>query len=85
MTDTAPRLTGARPSAGAAGAPGTPPGPGASWRERGQRAADRYRWLACSLLLMALPFATAPGDIISDTKFELVVNPTRFLASTLTL
>jgi arabinofuranan 3-O-arabinosyltransferase len=77
MTDTAPRLTGprltdAQPPAG-------------SWRERGQRAADRYRWLACSLLLMALPFATAPGDIISDTKFELVVNPTRFLASALTL
>ena len=35
---------------------------------------------ACSLLLVALPFATAPGDIIADTKFELVVNPTGFLA-----
>ncbi len=78
MTDTAPRLTDPEVS-------GEPPRPGPSWRERGQRTADRYRWLACGLLLMALPFATAPGNIISDTKFELVVNPTRFLSSALAL
>src|SRR5581483_7210861 len=90
MTDTAPRLTDPgrrepRPQVPDPGVSGEPPRPGASWRERGQRAADRYRWLACSLLLLALPFATAPGGIISDTKFELAVNPTRFLASALTL
>ena len=85
MTDTAPRLSQPRPQDPDPGISGEPPRPGPSWRERGRRAADRYRWLACSLLLMALPFATAPGDIISDTKFELVVNPTRFLASALTL
>ena len=78
MTDTAPRLTDP-------GVSGTPPHPGASWRDRGQRAADRYRWLACGLFLMALPFATAPGQIIADTKFELVVDPNRFLSSALTL
>jgi arabinofuranan 3-O-arabinosyltransferase len=77
MTDTAPRLSEPQSPA--------PPGPGPTWRERGQRAADRYRWLACSLFLLALPFATAPGDIIADTKFELVVNPDRFLSSALTL
>ena len=85
MTDTVPRLSQPRPQDPDPGVSGEPPRPGLSWRERGQRAADRYRWLACSLLLMALPFATAPGDIISDTKFELVVNPSRFLASALTL
>src|ERR1035438_8734049 len=37
------------------------------------------------LLLAALPFATAPGDIISDTKLALAINPARFLAGALTL
>ena len=32
-----------------------------------------------------LPFATAPGDIIADTKFELAVNPAGFLSGALTL
>jgi arabinofuranan 3-O-arabinosyltransferase len=41
--------------------------------------------VACCALLTALPFATAPGDIIADTKFELAVDPARFLSSTLTL
>jgi arabinofuranan 3-O-arabinosyltransferase len=40
---------------------------------------------ACCALLAALPFATAPGDIIADTKFELAAGPARFLSSALTL
>jgi arabinofuranan 3-O-arabinosyltransferase len=39
----------------------------------------------CCLILILLPFATAPGRIISDTKFELAVNPGGFLSSALTL
>jgi arabinofuranan 3-O-arabinosyltransferase len=41
--------------------------------------------LACCVLLALLPFATAPGDVISDTKFELAVNPAGFLSGALTL
>jgi arabinofuranan 3-O-arabinosyltransferase len=41
--------------------------------------------VACCALLAALPFATAPGDLIADTKFELAVGPARFLSGTLTL
>jgi len=41
--------------------------------------------VACCALLVALPFATAPGDIIADTKFELAVDPARFLSNALTL
>jgi arabinofuranan 3-O-arabinosyltransferase len=41
--------------------------------------------LACCVLLALLPFATAPGDIIADTKFELAVNPAGFLSGALTL
>ena len=40
---------------------------------------------ACCALLAALPFATAPGDIIADTKFELAVDPARFLSGALVL
>ena len=53
----------------------------ASWRRGGP-------WLgllACLALLAALPFATAPGHIIADTKFELAVNPAGFLSGTLSL
>jgi arabinofuranan 3-O-arabinosyltransferase len=73
----APRLTDTRPPA--------PTRRAITWRQRGQRAAARYRWLACALFLAAVPLATAPGSIISDTKFELVVNPTRFVSSALVL
>ncbi len=53
---------------------------------RGTRVAPRKALLLlCSLLLIGLPFATAPGDILADTKFELVVNPSGFLSSALTL
>jgi arabinofuranan 3-O-arabinosyltransferase len=53
---------------------------------------NHWTWLrrraplvACFVLLVALPFATAPGEIIADTKFELAVDPARFLSSALTL
>jgi arabinofuranan 3-O-arabinosyltransferase len=39
----------------------------------------------CLVLLAALPFATAPGALISDTKFELALNPANFLSGALTL
>ena len=43
-------------------------------------------WLLIgAVLLAALPFATAPGDVISDTKFELAVSPGSFLSGALTL
>jgi len=51
--------------------------------QKGRR--SRIRLLACGALLAAVPFATAPGDLISDTKFELAVNPSGFLSSALTL
>ncbi|HEX5289543.1 MAG TPA: alpha-(1-_3)-arabinofuranosyltransferase family protein [Streptosporangiaceae bacterium] len=44
-----------------------------------------YPLLACGLVLTLLPFVTAPGRIISDTKFELAVNPSGFLSGALTL
>ena len=61
------------------------PGRDAAWWQGGQRIAVRFRLLACCLFLAAMPFATAPGDIIADTKFELAVNPSGFLSSALTL
>src|SRR5712691_4318151 len=71
---TAPRPSDTQPAGGS-------PGRGAAWWPGGQRVVV----LACCLLLAAIPFATAPGDIIADTKFELVVNPSGFLSSALTL
>jgi arabinofuranan 3-O-arabinosyltransferase len=41
--------------------------------------------LGCCLLLAGLPFLTAPGNLIADTKFDLAVAPARFLARALTL
>ena len=63
------------------------PGTGA-WARR--HVAWRWRspgmWLLmCCVLLAALPFATAPGNIIADTKFELAVSPASFLSGALTL
>jgi arabinofuranan 3-O-arabinosyltransferase len=50
-----------------------------------ERIRERIRVAAFCLLLAALPFVTAPGDIISDTKLDLAINPARFLARALTL
>ena len=50
-----------------------------------ERIRERIRVAVFCLLLVALPFATAPGDIISDTKLDLAINPARFLARALTL
>ena len=52
----------------------------AAWR----RGVPRLWLLACGAALAALPFATAPGDIIADTKFELAVSPAGFLSGALT-
>jgi arabinofuranan 3-O-arabinosyltransferase len=44
------------------------------------------RWfLAFCVLIGALPFLTAPGNLIADTKLDLAVDPGRFLARALTL
>ncbi len=58
------------------------PGALARWA----RARPAAWWLlGCCLLIEALPFLTAPGDLISDTKIDLAVDPGRFLARALTL
>ena len=43
------------------------------------------RILGFCLLLMALPFLTVPGNLIADTKFDLAIDPVRFLARALHL
>ncbi len=78
METTTPRLSDTQPA-------GAFPGLGAAWWQRRPRAVARLQWLACCLFLAGIPFATAPGDIISDTKFELAVNPSGFLSNALTL
>ena len=50
-----------------------------------ERVRSRIRLLAFSLLLVVLPFVTAPGKIIADTKLDLAVDPAAFLAHALTL
>src|SRR5271166_2647783 len=40
-----------------------------------RRIPSRAWWLACWLLLALLPFVTAPGEIIADSKLDLAVNP----------
>jgi len=50
-----------------------------------ERIRERIRVAAFCLLLVVLPFVTAPGDIISDTKLDLAINPARFLARALTM
>ena len=62
--------------------PGNPAVTGAGAEGRIVRA---LRLLACCELLMALPFVTSFGDIIADSKFELAVDPSRFLGSALVL
>ena len=63
-----------------------------AWR-RAARAVGRWArarpqaWalLGCCLLIEALPFLTAPGNLISDTKLDLAVDPGRFLSRALLL
>jgi arabinofuranan 3-O-arabinosyltransferase len=43
------------------------------------------RLAAFCLLIGMLPFLTAPGNLIADTKLDLAVDPGRFLARALTL
>jgi arabinofuranan 3-O-arabinosyltransferase len=50
-----------------------------------RRMAPKAVPLACCLLLALLPFVTAPGDIIADSKLDLSVNPVGFLARALSL
>jgi arabinofuranan 3-O-arabinosyltransferase len=68
-------------------APGAQRSPGAdeTWRQQILRRRPGWPLLACGLVLTILPFATEPGRIISDTKFELAVNPSGFLSGALTL
>ncbi|MCW2747743.1 MAG: hypothetical protein JWP10_885 [Nocardioidaceae bacterium] len=40
----------------------------------------RFRLAACCLILTAIAFIQAPGRIVADTKFDLVINPGAFLA-----
>jgi arabinofuranan 3-O-arabinosyltransferase len=54
--------------------------PGAGGQTRG-----RIGLVACCLLLAALPFVTAPGNVIADTKLDLAIDPVRFLTRALTL
>ena len=50
-----------------------------------RRIPSRAWWLACWLLLALLPFVTAPGEIIADSKLDLAVNPVGLLARALSL
>jgi arabinofuranan 3-O-arabinosyltransferase len=65
--------------------------PGGTQPPRSKRGPDEQRirraggLLGCCLLLVALPFVTAPGNVIADTKLDLAVDPARFLARALTL
>ena len=68
--------------------PGAPGGLGRRLRGLGHRIPFQpaTRWLiGFCLLILALPFLTAPGQLISDTKLDLAVDPGRFLARALTL
>ena len=40
-----------------------------------ERIRERIRLVAFCLLLAVLPFVTAPGRIIADTKLDLAINP----------
>ena len=50
-----------------------------------ERLRERIRLVAFGLLLAVLPFVTAPGRIIADTKLDLAINPAAFLARALNL
>jgi arabinofuranan 3-O-arabinosyltransferase len=48
-------------------------------------APETRRILGFCLLFLVLPFLTAPGNLIADTKFDLAIAPARFLARALHL
>jgi arabinofuranan 3-O-arabinosyltransferase len=54
-------------------------------RDAARKAVRLPRPAGFCLLLMALPFLTAPGNLIADTKFDLAIDPVRFLARALHL
>ncbi len=47
--------------------------------------AGRFRLVACSLVLVAVAFFQRPGQLVGDTKLDLVVNPAGLLARSLHL
>src|SRR5689334_6620656 len=49
------------------------------------RFTERFRLVACTLVLVAVAFSQRPGQLIGDTKLDLVVNPGRMLARSLHL
>ncbi len=49
------------------------------------RFTERFRLVACTLVLVALAFSQRPGQLVGDTKLDLVVNPARMLARSLHL
>ena len=82
-------MTGAQVTGTLAGqATATPPAgqiPGTVITRTARRPAGRFLTPGICLLLALLPFVTAPGDIIADTKLNLAVSPAGFLARALTL
>ena len=54
-------------------------------RAASERVRGAIRLVAFCLLLEVLPFVTAPGNIIADTKLDLAVNPAGFLSRALSL
>ena len=60
-------------------------GAAAARYETWRRSMPRGELLLCCLLLTVLPFATAYGDVMADTKYELAVNPSGFLDGAITL
>ncbi len=54
-------------------------------RAASERVRGAIRLAAFCLLLQVLPFLTAPGNIIADTKLDLAINPAGFLSRALSL
>ncbi len=58
-------------------------GPSAS--PASDRFTGRFRLVACCLVLVAVAFSQRPGQLVGDTKLDLVVNPAGMLARSLHL
>jgi arabinofuranan 3-O-arabinosyltransferase len=80
-------LTGTQLTGTPAGQATPPAGqiPGTVIAQTARRPAGRFLTPGICLLLALLPFVTAPGEIIADTKLNLAVSPAGFLARALTL